>query len=76
MSGPIAGRSISRSIRAASSALTSTIGNRSSALSISPVRHSQCLIGAGIGSEKNRPYHALDRPPARQRGLRSPAATA
>jgi len=42
--------SISHSIRAARPSLTGVIGNRTSALSISPARHSQCLKGAGVGS--------------------------
>ena len=49
----ICSSSIFRSSRAASSALTSVIGSRTSALSINPVRHSQCLIGAGLGSANN-----------------------
>jgi hypothetical protein len=42
-------RSISASSSIASAAPTSTIGNRTSALSISPVRASQYLAGAGLG---------------------------
>src|ERR1700761_9374663 len=41
---------ISRSSHAASSALTSTIGERTSADAISPRRASQYLAGAGLGS--------------------------
>jgi heavy metal translocating P-type ATPase len=44
---------ISRSSRTASSGLTSVIGRRSSGLSIRPIRHNQCLIGAGLGSENS-----------------------
>ena len=46
-------RSISRSIAAASSLLTSTIGRRTSGLSIRPVRHNQYFAGAGLGSANN-----------------------
>ena len=66
-------RSISASSRAASSALTSVIGSRTSALSINPVRHSQYLIGAGLGSENNsRVRSATDRQRA-SAASRSPA---
>ena len=61
-------RSISRSSRAASSGLTSVIGSRTSALSISPLRHSQYLIGAGLGSANNSRVSPRPRP-ARLRGL-------
>src|SRR6185437_11818648 len=43
-------RAISRSSLVASSALTSTIGERTSAEAISPVCASQYLAGAGLGS--------------------------
>ena len=47
-------RSISKSSCAASSVLTSTIGRRTSALSINPLRASQYLAGAGLGSVNSR----------------------
>jgi len=37
-------------MRAASVGLTVVMGSRTSALSIDPARHSQYLIGAGLGS--------------------------
>src|SRR5437764_7724972 len=67
-------RSISRSSRAASSALTSVIGSLNSTLSINPVRHSQYLIGAGLGSENsNRTSSSTDRQRA-SAALLSPAS--
>ena len=40
-----------RSIRVASPSLSGVIGSLTSGLAIRPARHSQCLIGAGLGSE-------------------------
>src|SRR5579863_585012 len=51
-------RAISASSRAARSQLTSTIGKRTSALSIRPVRASQYLAGAGLGSANSNRVRA------------------
>ena len=62
-------RSISASSRAASSALTSTIGRRTSALSISPLRASQYFAGAGLGSANSSRVSSAMALPARQRAV-------